>query len=306
MSGIPLHADPPLPNLTVQQLAYLDAAMHAPSWARAAAALGVTPSALSQGIAELERRLGMPLFAWDGRRRVPLPEAGEVLAYAARVLAQTRDLARWAAELREGRAGRLRVGMIDAAAVHHFPEVVRAFRQEYPAVDLHLAVAPSGQLIDQLVRGELDLVVCVEAAVVIDGLAVTPLLVEPLAVYAPPGQRSADPARWGPWVTFPAGSHTRALVAAALRRIGAPFEVRAESHQPEVLQEMVRLGMGWAVLPVSQAEQPPAPLERAVPDPVTSRRLVALRRDGGPPNAAADALLARLLAGGVSRSSADP
>ncbi|MGK3946708.1 LysR family transcriptional regulator substrate-binding protein, partial [Streptomyces caeruleatus] len=72
------------------------------------------------------------------------------------------------------------------------------------------------------------------------------------------------PRRWGPWVTFPAGSRTRAVIAEALREAGAPFEVVAESHQPEVLAERVRLGVGWTVLPVIQAERGPDPLKRAV------------------------------------------
>mgnify|MGYP003528081699 CR=1 FL=1 len=36
-----------------------------------------------------------------------------------------------------------------------------------------------------------------------------------------------------------------------------PFEVVAESHQPEVLAEIIRLGVGWTVLPVIQAERGP-------------------------------------------------
>ena len=61
---------PVLPNVSTSQLAYLVAITRHRTWAEAASSLGVTPSALSQGIAELERRLGVPLFAADGRRRV--------------------------------------------------------------------------------------------------------------------------------------------------------------------------------------------------------------------------------------------
>src|SRR5580700_5832320 len=108
-----------LPNLTVAQLEYLAAAVDAPTWAAAAEDLGVSPSALSQGLAELERRLGLTLFEPRGRRRVPTPEAAPVVAHARRVLAQTRDLAAWASSARRGEVGSLRVGMIDAAALHH-------------------------------------------------------------------------------------------------------------------------------------------------------------------------------------------
>ena len=297
--------EPSLPDLTVRQLEYLDAVSRAPTWARAAEGLGVTPSALSQGLAELERRVGVALFERHGRRRLPTQEAAEVLDHARRVLAQTRDLARWAASAREGRAGRLRIGMIDAAAVDHFPDALRAFRDERPDLELHLVVAPSAALLDQLADGALDLAVCVAPREVDPAgarsprsdrpdLELTALVDEPLAAYAPPGTRTGPPATWGPWVTFPTGSHTRRRLAEALGDLGAPFEVVAESHQPEVLREMVRLGLGWTVLPVAQAERPPQPLERARRRPVTTRTLVAARRADALPDPAVDALLTTL------------
>lgn len=52
-------AEGPLLNLTVQQLAYLVAVADHETFSEAASSLGVTTSALSQGLAELERRLGL-------------------------------------------------------------------------------------------------------------------------------------------------------------------------------------------------------------------------------------------------------
>src|SRR5579871_4772780 len=93
----------PVPNLTVQQLEYLVAVADAPTWATAAAEVGVTPSALSQGLAELERRVGIPLFEREGRRRVLTPGAGPVLDHAREVVARTVDLAQYAQRQRAGR-----------------------------------------------------------------------------------------------------------------------------------------------------------------------------------------------------------
>ena len=82
-----------------------------------------------------------------------------------------------------------------------------------------------------------------------------PLLRDDLAVYAPPGVAvDVPPAQWGPWLLFPADSRTRTAIDRRLRAIGAPLVVEMESHQPEVLVEMVRLGLGWTVLPTTQAE----------------------------------------------------
>ena len=146
----------------MQQLEYLVAAAREPTFARAAAAVGVSPSALSQGLAELERRVGVDAVRASRPRAGSLaPEAVEVVRYADRVLAETEELARWVVGRRTGRSGPLRVGLIDVAAVDHFSEPLRAFRRERPEVELRLTVAPSGEVLDLLARGALDLAVCV-------------------------------------------------------------------------------------------------------------------------------------------------
>jgi DNA-binding transcriptional LysR family regulator len=288
-----VNGGPPLPNLTVQQLEYLVAAAREPTFARAAVAVGVSASALSQGLAELERRLGLDLFEPAGRGRTLTDSGREVVRHADRVLAETGELARWVELRRSGRVGPLRAGLIDVAAVDHFSEALRTFRRDHPDVELHLTVAPSGEVLDQLGRGRLDVAVCV-APEPDSALEVRSLLDDALAVYAPPGVRPGPPARWGPWVTFPVGSRTREAIAEALRTRGARFEVVAESHQPEVLAEMVRLGVGWTVLPVVQAERGPDPLRRVGRSPLTARTLASVQRADRAPSPAADALVEAL------------
>ena len=282
----------PLPDVSIRQLEYLVAVAEEPTWSMAAARVGVSASALSQGLAELERRLGVALFERDGRRRPVRAEAAAVVAHARQVLALTGDLSQWAERVRTGRSGRLRLGMIDAAAVVHYPEVLRGFRADRPDVDLLLRVAPSAALLELLAGGELDIVVCVEPPAAVAGIATERLALEDLAVYSPPGVTIEQPARWGPWVLFPSGSHTRSVVEQVLRHAGAPIEVVAESHQPEVLREMVRLGAGWTVLPVSQAEHGDRPL--APGRPITTRHLVIATRSGSVHDPAVDEFAADL------------
>jgi DNA-binding transcriptional LysR family regulator len=276
----------------VQQLEYVVAVHEAPTWADAAAAVGVSPSALSQGLAELERRLGVALFAKDGRRRVPTEAAAVVLEHAHAVLARTQDLARWAQRRRAGSAGTVRVGMIDAAATIHCAAAMAAFRTARPEVDLHLQVSPSGDLLRDLAAGRLDVAVCVAPAVLPDGVTATSLLDEDLAVYAPPDGPANS---WGPWVTYPVGSQTRTLVVDALRRAARTVTVVAESHQPEVLAQMVALGLGWSVLPVAQVERFGASLHRVGKGAFVQRSLVVARRADGPTDPAVDALVEALI-----------
>jgi DNA-binding transcriptional LysR family regulator len=302
-----------LPDLSIRQLEYLVAVDEAPSWANAAQQVGVSPSALSQGLAELERRIGVALFERDGRRRRIRADAEPAVAHARLVLGLTHDLSDWSARVRDGRSGRVRVGMIDAAAVGHHTEVLRAFRAERPDVDLRLRVGPSGPLTELLVAGELDLVVCVDPPAPVRGVDVEHLLEEELAVYGPPGVAIGEPVTWGPWVLFPAGSHTRAVVAAALARLGAPLEIAAESHQPEVVREMVHLGTGWTVLPVGQAERGDRPLTGG--RRLTTRLLVLATRSNSVRDPAVDQLASLirsvtsgvgLMRRGLHQPSADP
>lgn len=283
-----MHGVRTLPDLSIRQLEYLVAVVDEPTWALAARRVGVSASALSQGLAEFERRVGVSLFERDGRRRVVRASAEPVVAHARQVLALTADLADWSDRIVHGRAGRLRVGMIDAAAVIHFPEELRAFRATNPDVELLLRVVPSAELIAQLIAGTLDLVVCVEPPTPADGVDIEVLLTEPLALYGPPGAPIGQPSSWGPWVLFPTGSHTRSVIVSLLAGLGAPLEVVAESHQPDVVREMVRLGSGWTVLPVSQAEHGDRPL--APGRVVASRHLVLAVRRGTIRDPAVDAL----------------
>ncbi|MCU1388510.1 MAG: hypothetical protein JWL72_1848 [Ilumatobacteraceae bacterium] len=282
-----------LPDLTIRQMAYLVAVIDEPSWALAADRVGVSPSALSQGLAELERRLGVPLFESQGRRRVLRRSARPVVEHARRVLALTHDLVDWSDRLRDGRQGRVRLGMIDVAAMVHFSNVVAVFRAERPDVDLTLSVAPSAQLLHGLRDGDLDLAVCVEPPEPHEGLAIEELLRETLAVMAPLGTTIGEPSTWGPWVTFPAGSHTRQLIVRALAELGARTTIAAESHQPDVLVQMVRLGLGWTVLPV---DSPTVGGSVVIGPQLVERVLVLARRADSISDPAADELAARLRA----------
>lgn len=280
-----------LPDLSIRQLEYLVAVNESPNWAAAAERVGVSASALSQGLSELERRVGVPLFDRDGRRRVFRPAAAEVLAHARHVVALTTDLASWADRSRTGAIGQLRVGMIDAAAVGHYPGVIAGFRERHPTVEFRLQVAPSGPLLDELESGRLDLVLCVEPAAPRRGIRMERIMGEDLAIITRGESVPTDPNRWGPWVLFAEGSHTRSVIEQALVSLGAPLNIVTESNQPEVLRAMVALGEGWTVLPKVQAGD-----GLSVGRVIAERNLVLARRDGAAVDSVAEMFADAILA----------
>lgn len=274
------------------QLEYLVAAIDHESWTAAAEACGVSTSAFAQGIGELERRLGVTLFDKEGRRRVPTTDAATAASFARRALRELSSLDRWAEQTRGGEIGQIRAGMIDTAAIHHFGEALVRFRTLHPELGMRLTVRPSGQLVELLLAGELDVVIAV-APEESSSLATRPLVAEPLYVYGPPAETRGSV--WGPWVTFPSDSRTRALIAAELQERGVGFPVVGESSQPAVLREMVRLGMGWTVLSAVDAESEPHALRRAVPEPIAVRVLTLARRLDRQPSAALERFIAMLV-----------
>lgn len=285
-----------LPDISIRQLEYLVAVADAPTFAAAAEQVGVSPSALSQGLAELERRVGVELFEPQGRRRVLRSVAQPALDHARQVVGLTRDLVAWSQRLGTSQAGRVRLGMVDVAAVDHYPDLLRRFRVEHPDVELLLTVAPSAELLADLRAGDLDLVVCVDPPEWPAGMEVSTLREEPIVVYAPAGTSVGDTDTWGPWVLFPADSHTRHQIVEHLRSLGSPLDVGAESHQASVLREMVGLGLGWTVLPEASEGRG----DDLVRGPTLfNRRLVLARRSGSVHDPAADELANRLVAQGA-------
>lgn len=287
----------PLPNLTVHQLVYVQAALASTSWTEAATELGVSQSAISQAIAEVERRLGVALFDRRGRARIATLAGIAVGAVATEIIAAIDDLTGRLTEIETGTRGVVRVGMIDTAALGLLAEPLRAFRAAHPGVRTTLVVEPSVPLTNRVRNGDLDLaaVVIPNPALVGDeeSFAIQPVFREPIYVYAPPGVNGpGEP--WGPWVMYPAGSQTRSLIEHALSARGIALHVEAESSNPDVLRQMVRLGVGWCALPASVAENGPEPLRRADPQPVTTREIAMVRRRNAFHNGAVELFLAEV------------
>ncbi|MEI6135920.1 MAG: LysR family transcriptional regulator [Chloroflexota bacterium] len=276
----------------VHQLAYLREVERSSTFTAAAERLGVSQPALSQALAALERQLGVSLFERAGRRRV-LTEAGrEAARFAGEVLGRAAELRSWVAARRQGDSGRLTVGMIDAASLYLLPGTIGAYRAAHPDVELQLLVDTSEELMDRLRRFELDLAFVIGPAG--DDLEVHAVHTEALHIYAPLG--ASESPNEAAWALYPARSHTRSLIDDGLRRLGITPRVMLESSNPEVLRQVVALGLGWSVLPTAVAEgDAPVTLgEHRDADrraQVAERTLLGVRRAGASPDARVEAFL---------------
>ncbi|HTE87252.1 MAG TPA: LysR family transcriptional regulator, partial [Dehalococcoidia bacterium] len=210
-------AEPATINLHLQQLVYLQEVAQRGSISDAAEALGISQPALSQSLSEIGRRLDVQLFRQMGRRRQLTAAGEEVLRYARETLAGAGALRRRLDLLRDGEAGTLRVGMIDAASLYVLPEVVRQYRAVRPRVELRVTVDWSDELLRRLRRFELDLAFVVGPVVEAE-LSSTQLFREALHLYAP--TKATGDSRTAQWVLYPEGSRTRRIIDAAFAAAG--------------------------------------------------------------------------------------
>ena len=292
-----LMPDVPFP-FHAHQLAYLREVERAPTFTAAAERLGISQPALSQALASLERHLGVLLFERDGRRRV-LTEAGvEAARFASEVLGRSAELRSWIGARGQGDAGALAVGMIDAASLYLLPGTIGAYRAAHPAVDLRLLVDTSEALMERLRRFELDLAFVIAPAG--EDLDAVPVRTEPLHIYAPASAAGAsgapDDPRDAEWALYPAGSHTRSLIDDGLRALGIVPRVTLESGNPEVLRQVVALGLGWSVLPAAVADEDVEAGHATRRERVAERTLLGVRRAGAAPDARVEAFLRLALA----------
>jgi len=276
------------PNLHLQQLAYLREVARQGGLSRAADALHVSQPALSQAIAELERRLGVALFERAGRGRRPTAAGEEAIQFAGTVLALAEAFAHRLDAYRSGDRGPLSVGMIDAASLYVLPDVVRRFREEHPAVDLKVAVASSTELIRRLRSFALDLAFVVGPVEEPDLHAIE-VLREPLYIYRATGE-TGDPGE-ASWVLYPDGSRTRTIIDGGFARIGIRPRVTLESGNPQVLRQMVTMGLGWSVLPPAIAEHEPAASGVQRGELLAERLLYVVRRRSSAVDPRAEAFL---------------
>jgi len=143
-------------NFTVRQgaldgvEAFLSVAQHR-SFRRAAAELGVTPSAISQAVRALEARVGAALFMRT-TRSVGLTEAGErFLSRAKPAFEELVAASEVARDLGQRPAGLLRLSVPRAVVPILLEPLIASFCQAYPEVEVEIAA--SEELVDLVAEG---------------------------------------------------------------------------------------------------------------------------------------------------------
>lgn len=148
-----------LSRYTVRQLEAFSAVAELLSYTAASSRLGLTPSAVSQLVAELETAVGFKLFD-RSTRKVALSAAGQQFIGAAETALRHMQLAHSAAaDLRNRSAGIVRVAapLVIAAAI--LPLALKAYAAQRPKVVVRIRDTAVERLVETVASGDVDLAV---------------------------------------------------------------------------------------------------------------------------------------------------
>lgn len=258
-----------------------------------AAALGYSPSSVSQQLSVLEKEVGARLLEKAGRG-VRLTDAGRLLAGHARVLlaaaeAATADLAALGGEVR----GTVRACGLQSVARRLLVPAVARMAVEHPRVRTEIAELELERALPGLRLGSVDVVVSDEY----DGhprprpagLRFALLHEEPLRLVLAPGHPLAEPGGPVPlpllrdeaWVTSEPGTGHHEMVVGSCRALGGyEPDVRHHAGDADVQLELVRTTGAVALLPVlTLPATNPGLAYRDIAGHRLGRRLVLVTRD---------------------------
>ena len=133
--------------------------MVAGSTVDAASMLYVSQPAVSNAIMQLENRLGFKLFARIKGRLHPTAEAKVLLAESEKVFTDFNRVHHLAQELRDGKAGALRIAASPSIGQTIMPSRIAMMRRDCPAVKFYFEIRCYDAIIRQIATQQLDLAV---------------------------------------------------------------------------------------------------------------------------------------------------
>ena len=228
---------------------------------RAATRLNMTQPPLSQALQNLERELGVALFART-RRSVALTPAGAALVEPVRrLLAAAEALPGTAQAAAAGQAGQLRLAFVSSIAYGPLPEWLRGFRDAHPEVRLALREATLDVQLAAFDADEIDAGFVLHApGAVPPGFGALTVLNEPMVMALPQShplasRRSLSLAALAaePLVIFPRriAPSLHDAILASYRATRATPRIAQEANQMQTIVNLVSAGIGVAWVPAS-------------------------------------------------------
>jgi len=246
-------------HLNTRQLTLLVHLDEDPRLSRAASAAGLTQSAASKLLRQVETALDVKLFERHARGVIPT-RYGEILLRHARLALSELGLAHEGIlALKSGVSGKAAVGTVTHPGTSLIPMAVARMKQRHAGILINVDVDSSRQLVQRLLQGSLDIVLGQE----LDPQGADEVLYEPLAGDEPhaiiasaqhplAGRKDLrlEDLMEQPWILPPVGSLLRDKVAAKLVERGLPMPTNiVETASLPVITALLQQSNMVAALP---------------------------------------------------------
>ena len=242
-------------RMSVKQLRAFLAVAHTLNFAHASERLNLSQPALSLTIKGLEEVLGGPLLQ-RSTRKVTLTQEGEIFLPMARQLLADWDNAEEA--LRQSftlQRGKISIAAMPSFAANVLPEVLKAFRDRYAAINVTVHDVINEQVIEMVREGRVEMGIAFEPAPT-NNLLFTPLAVDRFVAIVPKESPLASKSHlsWRElltldFITLQRPSAVRLMLEEELARSGRKLDVALESHQLVTVGRMVASGLGGSAVP---------------------------------------------------------
>ncbi|HBI6860579.1 MULTISPECIES: LysR family transcriptional regulator [Enterobacter] len=284
-------------NYSLRQLRVFVTVAQARSFSRAGEMIGLSQSAVSHSVKELETQTGVKLLDRT-TREVVLTEAGQQLAARLeRLLDELNSTLRDVGRLGQQLSGTVRVAASQTISAHLIPQCIAEGNLRYPDIDFVLHDRPQQWVLESIRQGEVDFGIVIDPGPVSD-LVSEVVLSEPFLLLC----RDDDPLALLPQVGWQSlqganlvlqdyASGSRPLIDAALAAQGVQATIVQEIGHPATLFPMVEAGIGISVLPALALPLPQG--SRLVVKrftPAIERQLMLVRRKNRSLSGAAQAI----------------
>lgn len=155
--------------ITLRQLEFALAVAKHRHFKRAAEECNISQSALSLGIAELEKQLDTQIFERNNKQVLITPIGEEILVRAQRVFSEINDLTTRAQSHQTPLAYPMTVGMIPTIAPYLLPKVLPELKAQYPNFRMTVVEQQTERLIEQVRYGHIDTAI-IALPYAVDGL----------------------------------------------------------------------------------------------------------------------------------------
>lgn len=272
-------------NYSLRQLRVFVTVAQARSFSGAGEIIGLSQSAVSHSVKELETQTGVKLLDRT-TREVVLTEAGQQLAMRLeRLLDELNSTLRDVGRLGQQLSGTVRVAASQTISAHLIPQCIAESNHRYPDIDFVLHDRPQQWVLESIRQGDVDFGIVIDPGAVSD-LECEVVLSEPFLLLC----RDDDPLASMPQVAWQAlqganlvlqdyASGSRPLIDAALAAQGVKATIVQEIGHPATLFPMVEAGIGISVLPALALPLPQGSrltVKRFVP--CVERQLMLVRR----------------------------